>query len=139
MWPRFEIILTKITTLEYTPRYSRLAGELSSYKPQLEKRIIDSNTPNSQWSIQAKELISDSEKYLKENKIDEAWKSFHAAKRMVVYAMSDDERMAHAKSLFRETGKLNEWRRESIISLLGKRPDGVTVPPAVEYQWRWIN
>lgn len=132
MWPRFEIILTKITTLEYTPRYSRLAGELSSYKPQLEKRIIDSNTPNSQWSIQAKELIRDSEKYLKENKIDEAWKSFHAAKRMVVYAMSDDERMAHAKSLFRETGKLNEWRRESIISLLGKRPDGVTVPPAVE-------
>lgn len=51
---------------------------------------------------------------------------------MVVYAMSDDERMAHAKSLFRETEKLNEWRRDSIISLLGKRSDGVTVPPNVE-------
>jgi hypothetical protein len=132
MWPRFEIIRTKITTQEYTPRYSRLAGELLCYKPQLEKRINDSNAANEQWAIQAKELVKDSEKLLKENKIDEAWKSFHAAKRMVVFNMNDDERIAHAKSLFRETEKLNEWRREAIINLLGKRSEGVTTTPAVE-------
>jgi hypothetical protein len=132
MWPRFNIMLTKLTTLEYTPRYSRLAGELSCYKPLLEKRIIDSNATNSQWAIQAKELIRDSEKFLKQNKIDEGWKSFHAAQRMEVYDMNDDERMAHAKSLFRETEKLNEWRKEAIINLLGNRPAGVTVIPSVE-------
>jgi hypothetical protein len=29
--------------MEHTPRYSRLAGELSSYQPKLEKQINDSN------------------------------------------------------------------------------------------------
>jgi hypothetical protein len=51
---------------------------------------------------------------------------------MEVYAMKDDERLARAKSLFKETEKLNEWRREAIISLLGKRPEGVTLVPSVE-------
>jgi len=132
MWPRFEIIRTRLTTLEYTPRYSRLAGELSCYKPQLEKRIIDSNASDTQWAIRAKELIHDAEKFLNLNKIDEAWKSFHAAKRMVVFDMNDNERLAKAKSLYRETEKLNEWRREAINNLLGKRSEGVTTSPAVE-------
>jgi hypothetical protein len=118
--------------MEHTPRYSRLAGELSSYQPQLEKRINDSNASAEQWAIQANKLFKDSEDFLKENKIDEAWKSFHATKRMVIYDMNDDERMARAKSLFRETEKLNDWRKESIINLLGKRGDGVTVSPGIE-------
>jgi len=132
MWPRFEIMRTKITTMEHSPRYSRLAGELSSYKPQLEKRIIDSAAGAEQWAIQAKKLVKDTEDYLKENKIDEAWKSFHAVKRMVVFDMNDVERMARAKSLFQETAKLNDWRKESIVNLLGKIKDGETAPPAVE-------
>ena len=132
MWPRFEIMRTKITTMEHSPRYSRLAGELSSYKPQLEKRIIDSAAEAEQWAIQAKKLVKDTEDYLKENKIDEAWKSFHAVKRMVVFDMNDVERMARAKSLFQETAKLNDWRKESIVNLLGKLKDGETDPPAVE-------
>ena len=132
MWPRFEIIRTKITTMEHSPRYSRLAGELSSYKHQLEKRITDSSAGAKQWAIQAKKLIEDTEDYLKENKIDEAWKSFHAVKRMVVFDMNDVERIARAKSLFQETAKLNDWRKESIVNLLGKLKDGETDPPAVE-------
>ena len=132
MWPRFEIIRTKITTMEHSPRYSRLSGELSSYKHQLEKRITDSSAGAKQWAIQAKKLIEDTEDYLKENKIDEAWKSFHAVKRMVVFDMNDVERMARAKSLFQETAKLNDWRKESIVNLLGKLKDGETDPPAVE-------
>lgn len=132
MWPRFEIIRTKLRTIEHSPRYSRLAGELSCYKPQLEKRIIDSNAANKQWAVQAVDLIKSAEKFLKENKIDEGWKSFHAAKRMVVYDMNDDERKARAKSLFRETEKLKEWRKEAIINLLGKRSDGVSETPSAE-------
>ena len=132
MWTRLRIALNKITTLEYSPRYSRLAGDLSCYKPLLEKRISESTDPNGQWAIQAKALVKESEKYLNENKIDEAWKSFHAAKRMEVNDMNDQERLAIAKSLFREAEKLNEWRREAIISLLGKVKEGVTVTPSAE-------
>jgi hypothetical protein len=51
---------------------------------------------------------------------------------MVVYDMNDDERIARAKSLFRETEKLNDWRRNAIINLLGKRGEGVTVSPGIE-------
>lgn len=132
MWPRFKIISSKFKTLEYTPRYSRLAGELSFYKPILEKRIADTKSADLQWAIQANELIKNSEKYLKENKIDEAWKSFHTAKRMEVYAMSEQERLANAKSLFYEAEKLNAWRKESVINLLGTRENGVSATPSVE-------
>ncbi len=132
MWPRFEILLTQITTLEYSPRYSRLAGELSCYKPQLEKRIIDLNASDTQWATQAQKLVHDAEKFLKVNKIDEAWKSFHAAKRMVVFGMKDPERIAQATSLRREIEKMNEWRREAINNLLGKQTEGETKPPEIE-------
>jgi hypothetical protein len=132
MWARLRIAINKITTLEYSPRYSRLAGDLSCYKPLLEKRIIESSDPNAQWALQSKALVKESEKYLNENKIDEAWKSFHAAKRMEVNAMNDHERLAIAKSLFREAEKLNEWRREAIINLLGKAKEGVTATPSAE-------
>lgn len=132
MWPRFQIIGTKIRTMEHTPRYSRLAGELSAYKHRLAKRINDSHASDKQWAKQAEELLDDTERFLKENKIDEAWKSFHAAKRMEVHDMNDVERMARAKSLFQETAKLNDWRKESIVNMLGKIKDGETAPPAVE-------
>lgn len=132
MWPRYKIIQTKIRTMEYTPRYSRLAGELSSYQPQLEKRINDSDASNEQWAIQANKLFKDSEHSLKENKIDEAWKSFHAAKRMVVYDMNDEERMARARSLFQETAKLNDWRKESVVKMLAPAGDGIIAIPSVE-------
>jgi hypothetical protein len=123
---------TRLTTLEYSPRYSRLAGELSCHKPLLEKRIIEANATGAQWAIQAKELVRDAEKFLHENKIDEGWKSFHAALRMEVCAMKDDERLAVAKSLFKEADKFNDWRKEAIITLIGKRPEGVTAVPSVD-------
>jgi len=132
MWTRLRIVVNKISTLEYSPRYSRLAGDISCYKPLLEKRITESSDPHAQWAVQAKTLVKESEKYLNENKIDEAWKSFHAARRMEVHVMNDHERLAIAKSLFREAEKLNEWRREAIINLLGKAKDGVTVTPSAE-------
>jgi hypothetical protein len=118
--------------MEFTPRYSRLAGELSAYKLLLAKRINDSKAADKQWAIQAVLLTSNTENFLKADKIDEAWKSFHAAKRMEVYDMNDAERIARAKSLFRETDKLNGWRKESIVNMLGKRPEGITEVPAVE-------
>ncbi len=132
MWSRFKIILSKITTIEYTPRYSRLAGDLSCYRPLLEKRIIDSGTPTAQWAEQAKGLVKESENFLAANKIDEAWKSFHAAKRMEVFAMNNDERLAIAKTLFQEADKLKNWRKEAIVKLLGTAAGGVTNVPAHE-------
>ncbi|HNW54858.1 MAG TPA: hypothetical protein PKN21_11345 [Bacteroidales bacterium] len=132
MWSRLKILRTRFTTLEYSPRYSRLAGELSCYKPQLEKRVMDLNAPGQQWAIQAKELLRDAERYLQQNKIDEGWKSFHAAQRLTICVMTDQELLAVAKSLFREAEKFNEWRKEAIINLLGKRPEGVTAIPTAE-------
>lgn len=132
MWTRIKILRTRLTTLEYSPRYSRLAGELSCFKPQLEKRVMDLNASNHQWAIQAKELVKDAEKFLQQNKIDEGWKSFHAAQRLEICAMTDQERLANAKSLFREAEKFNEWRKEAIINILGKRPEGVTTVPTAE-------
>ncbi|MEI6060225.1 MAG: hypothetical protein WCR72_05920 [Bacteroidota bacterium] len=132
MWQRLKITVKKMSTLEYSPRYSRLAGDLSCYRPLLEKRIADGGNPGAQWAVQAKKLLEDAEDFMKGNKIDEAWKSFHAAKRMEVYAMNTEELLANAKTLFYEAGKQNEWRKEAIINLLSTQKTGVTAAPSAE-------
>ena len=130
MSQRFSILLSKISTISYSPRYSRLAGDLACYWPILEKRIAETVDSKVLWADKATKLMKDSEKFLEQNKIDEAWKCFHTAKRLEVYAMKDDERLSIAKALIREAEKLNEWRKDAIINLIGGK-DGVVPIPSV--------
>lgn len=110
----------KITTFEYNARYARLAGEIECYKPQLEKRLAETNSENAAWGIQAKALIQKTEHFLSEYKLDEAWRTFHTARRLEIFAMDDDERTDLANELRTESTKLNEWRREAIFKLIGQ-------------------
>lgn len=132
MWDRFRIFWKRQTSQEYLPRYSRLAGEIDSYEPQLQRRINDTNSQGANWAIQAKELVNKSKILLDKFKIDEAWKVFHTAKRLEYFGMKDEERLAMAKSLVEEVAKLNEWRREAILSLLGKDKASITTAPSPE-------
>ena len=132
MWKRLKIFTASVAGPEYQPRYSRLAGELDSYEPLLEKRIIDTNSQDKEWAKQAKALLSKSWKLLDKTKIDEAWKVFHTAKRLEVYGYSENERLALAKSLLEEISKLNEWRRFAIQSLLGQKKEDIKAAPDPE-------
>lgn len=129
MWQRIRLSLRKISTIEYNPRYSRLAGDMECFGCQLRKRIIDTGSEQKQWAIKSLELIEQAEKFLKEFKIDEGWKSLHAAKRMEIYGMDQPERLALAKSLVKEADKLNGWRRDAIKNMLADSNNLVTNTP----------
>jgi hypothetical protein len=132
MWQRLKLTLKRITTLEYTPRYSRLAGEIACFEPQLQKRIIETQSSQEQWALQAQALLKQAKAYLGDYKIDEGWKSYHTARRMEIFGMNKHERLSLAKSIGKEAGKLNEWRRDAIFSLLGTRKEEITESPDTE-------
>ena len=115
--------------MEYNPRYSRLAGDIACFEPQLQKRIIETKSDNSPWAMQSHVLIDQAKKYLYEFKIDEGWKSLHAAKRYEFFGMDENERLACAKSICKETQKLNEWRKDAILSLLENTKGQITEAP----------
>ena len=123
METRLKAFFARITSVEYIPRYTRLAGDLQCYKPQLEKRIADTASEKAQWAIQTKALIEKSEQYLEKMKIDEGWKTFHAAQRLAINAMNDEERLSRASELRIESSKLNEWRHNSILQILGSEEE----------------
>ena len=118
--------------MEYDPRYSRLAGDLTCFELLLQKRIIDTQSQNEQWALQAHTLLVQTKNYLKEYKIDEGWKSLHAAMRFGIYGMNKHERLALAQSICKEADKLNEWRKDAIFSMLGCKNNEVTEAPDSE-------
>jgi hypothetical protein len=122
----------RTTGQDYMPRFSRLAGELDSYRPQLERRISNYKGTDTEWPRQARELVDKAWELLRMYKIDEAWKVFHTAKRMEYFGMNDEERLAVARSLAEEVAKLNEWRRDAVLALLGKGTGPLTVTPTPE-------
>jgi len=115
---KLQAIWLRLTSLEYSPRHTRLTGDLASYRPLIEKRIADTGSDKAQWAVQARILLDQAEIFLKKHKIDEGWKSYHTAKRLEVNGMSETERQAIAKELLVESSKLNDWRRDAIIRML---------------------
>lgn len=113
-------------------RYSRLASDLDSYEPQLELRILRAKDKDDAWASRAKELVKTARKDLEECKIDEGWKALNTAKRLEVYGMNEAERLAVAHALLRELTKLNEWRRDAILSLFGNGTGQIKDPPSAE-------
>jgi hypothetical protein len=132
MWQRFKLTLKRVSTFEYAPRYSRLAGDIACYEPQLQKRITDTRSEHEQWAIQAQVMLKQAKTYLQEFKIDEGWKSFHTTKRMEIFGMNKHERLALAKSICKEACKLREWRKDAILSLLESKKEEVAEAPDAE-------
>ncbi|MBE0638630.1 MAG: hypothetical protein IH598_08920 [Bacteroidales bacterium] len=121
MKTRLKTIWKRISTKEYNARYSRLAGDIECYKPQLTRRVTEKNLKDAPWAKQAEKLVEKSEEFLQDFKIDEAWKAFHTAKRMEIFGMDDKERINLANELRMETAKLNEWRKDAVLELIGQK------------------
>ena len=88
---------------------------------------------NEQWALQALVLLDQAKKYLKEFKIDKGSKRFQFARRCEIYGMDDRERLAYAKSIYKEAEKFNEWRKDSIANLLCVNNLDITEAPAPEF------
>lgn len=136
---KFKLFWKKFSTLEYNARYSRLAGEIECYKPLLERRVTEYNLNGAPWAKQAEVLIKKSEEFLQAFKIDEAWKAFHTAKRLEVFGMDDKERIDIANELRMETAKLNEWRKEAVLELIGQKKFDMIEAPSKQALFRAIE
>lgn len=132
MWKKLRLAITKSLTWEHTPRYSRLAGDIICYEPLLQKRIVETKSEQKQWAIQSLNLLEQAKTNLQDKRIDEGWKCFHTAKRLEMYGMDAPERLATAKTICKESDKLNEWRKDAIISLLVYKNHDIQVAPEPE-------
>lgn len=107
--------------------YSRLAGDMNSYREELEKRITDSRIGQSgkdiSWVPAAQKLLLDAERAMYTYDLDEAWKCFHAASRMEIFGYDESELAAISIILKQEAEKLNPWRKGSVLDLLKKISD----------------
>lgn len=121
----------QLFSTEYTPRYSRLAGDLTIFKYQLEKRIADFQKKHNitdekelpEWALKARALIAETESYLNQEKIDEGWKSLHTSKRMEIYGMDEHELRAAASALRNQAHGLDDHYKKTILDMIGESSD----------------
>jgi uncharacterized short protein YbdD (DUF466 family) len=113
-------------------RYCRLEGTLQSYKMELEKRLKDNPKKDTTWVDEIREMLDQAEHYMMEQKLDQAWRSLHAAQRMEIHGMNKEERVVQAKILYHEISKIKNWRKEAIKLLIGKPDDSNYVAPTAE-------
>ncbi len=119
MW-KIKMRLRRLFYVEYSPRYIRFKGDLCTYKEYLHVIQINMNDDEKEknWTAQALVLCEKAIDKLKERKIDEGWKMLHAAKRLEVYG-NEFIRKAIIIELREEANKLNEWRKNSILKIIG--------------------
>lgn len=103
--------------------YQRLEGDLRAHSAILEYKIRDNTLEDGSipaWGAQASALVKMAHEQLKRGKVDQAWKSLHASKRLIIFGMHQDERNETAKRLRQEAADLNSWRKTAVHRLLGE-------------------
>ncbi|MEN8115993.1 MAG: hypothetical protein ABFS16_03385 [Bacteroidota bacterium] len=110
----------RLVYVEFSPRYIRFKGDLCTYRQHLEvfKEGMKEEELKDSWLTKALTLCETASERLKEVRIDEGWKLLHAAERMEVYCC-EEKRKATIIQLREEAGKLNEWRKNSILKIIG--------------------
>ena len=119
MW-KFILRLRRLFYVEYSPRYMRFKGDLFTFKEYL--HVLQMNMSDDEkeksWTTKALILCEKAIDKLNERKIDEGWKMLHAAQRLEVYG-NESNRKAIIIELREEASKLKEWRKNSILKMIG--------------------
>jgi hypothetical protein len=103
--------------------YQRLEGDLRAQSAILEYKIRENTLEDGSipaWGEQAGALINMAYEQMKRGKLDQAWKSLHASKRLSIFGMSFAELNDSAKRIRKEASNLNEWRKAAVHRLLGE-------------------
>jgi hypothetical protein len=103
-------------------RYDRLASSLSTYNTEFGCRIHKATkhgTDDPCWVKVGRKLLSQAEIALQENNQDEGWKCFHAARRMEIFGLTEEELKPKAALLRYEAEKLGSWRKKGTYEIIG--------------------
>lgn len=115
----------RLIRLTQSTRWRRVASEISAYQEELEGRAARSQTLSITLpAIHA--ALEHAREALKHGCIDQAWRLFHAARRLELLGLEGEALTAAAVGIREEAEKLGSWRRRAVESLLkskeGKEP-----------------
>ena len=120
------------------PRSGRLSSSIEVYRQEVERRQPEPSAANG-WLNRAKHLIEHARRACDAGRLDEGWKSLHAAQRDEIFGLSAAERQQRAAALcFEVEQKLKgSWRAEAIVKALAPPaadppPSHEAVPPSAE-------
>jgi len=102
-----------------SPRWARLSGSLKAYRLEVERRMSLPENKGTEWALNLNKILDQCQNQLDANQVDEAWKSFDAARRLELFGMAKPELQQRARILRQEAAKLSEWRKRAIYSIIG--------------------
>ena len=104
--------------------YQRIKRNVESFRSELDERLRKTNHDPT-WGITAHRLLETVDHFVRQRDIEGAWHCLHAAQRSIVYAYSNEERIACATVLRLEAKKIASWRCQAIEHLLGADANSV--------------
>lgn len=102
-----------------SPRWARLSGSLKAYRLEVERRMNLPENKGTEWVLNLNKILDQCQSQLDAHEIDEAWKSFDAARRLELFGMDKVELLQKARVLRQESAKLSDWRKRAIYSIIG--------------------
>jgi len=109
----------KIINASKKLQHQRLEGDLNVYRKKIiARRLL---TKKNKFIDLANELIDEAHKKIKKGNIDAAWKCFQAARQLEIFMLNKSELISEAKSILKESVKLNTWRKSAVENLLNQK------------------
>jgi 8-oxo-dGTP diphosphatase len=106
--------------------YSRLMREAEAFRVELGFLERRNSYGDNAWATAAHEQLSNVQRCLESNDIEDGWFCLHAAQRYAVFGMSQAELANQAYILREEAARVSSWRGNAIDHLLAVNDDQLT-------------
>ena len=106
--------------------YSGLMREAEAFRVQLGFLERRSTQSDKAWAVAAHEQLTNVQRCLESNDIEDGWFCLHAAQRYALFGMNQTELANQAYILREEAAKISSWRGEAIDHLLSGIDDQLT-------------
>src|SRR5262249_50577538 len=106
--------------------YSRLMREAEAFRVELGFLERRNSYGDNAWATAAHEQLSNVQRCLESNDIEDGWFCLHAAQRYAVFGMNQTELANQAYILREEVARVSSWRGNAIDHLLAVNDDQLT-------------
>lgn len=108
-------------SIRRTFQVGRLQAELGAYRAELAGRLLIKTAQGNDVVSSALSMVDQAQTALDGGKVDQAWLTYDAARRLEIESFDDKRLALHAASLLEESKKLtSKWRRRAIGRILEK-------------------
>ena len=115
---------------KYSPEdrhaYSRLMREAEAFRVELGFLERRNGHSDNAWAIAAHEQLTNVQRCLESNDIEDGWFCLHAGQRYAIFGMNQTELANRAYILREEAARISSWRGDAIDHLLAVTEDQLT-------------